>query len=165
MPASTVTSASFSLGASPEAVHEFLGMARVNLEHMGVDPDLLGNTEVVIAEVLNNIVEHAYAGAKCQSNSEIHVDLSRRKSGVAVLVRDHGLPMPNLELPRGALPDASADIDDLPEGGFGWYIIRELSRGLRYERSKDMNHLRLLVPQPAAEDAMESGSEELQQSA
>ncbi|MCV6597836.1 MAG: ATP-binding protein [Mangrovicoccus sp.] len=158
MPASVVTNASFHLGATPEAVHDLLSMARANLQFMDVEPDLLGNAEVVIAEVLNNIVEHAYAGAAPTNKAEIQVDLMRRKRGLAMLVLDHGRPMPNLQLPQGSLPNADGPVEDLPEGGFGWFIIRELSRGLQYRRIGNVNRLRLLIPKPAGEEELEAGA-------
>jgi serine/threonine-protein kinase RsbW len=97
-----------------------------------------GMAELVLAEVLNNIAEHAYAGA------EGGIDLSLRLSGGMVWceVVDQGAAMPGGNPPAGVLPQTvDLALDDLPEGGFGWHLIRSLTQGLTYARSGDRNHL------------------------
>lgn len=95
-----------------------------------------GTAELVLAEVLNNIVEHAYA----RHSGEIEVTLSRDARGILCEIADTGLPMPHEGLPAGQLP--ALDGDDLPEGGFGWHLIRTLSRDLEYRREGGKNLLR-----------------------
>ena len=96
-----------------------------------------GTAEIVLAEVLNNIVEHAYA----RHSGEIEVTLSRDAGGLLVQVVDTGLPMPDGTPPPGGLPALGAE-EDLPEGGFGWHLIRTLSRDLEYRRDGARNLLR-----------------------
>jgi serine/threonine-protein kinase RsbW len=36
--------------------------------------------------------------------------------------------------------------DDLPEGGFGWFLIRELTKDLQYVRHEDQNRLTFSIP-------------------
>lgn len=95
-----------------------------------------GTAEIVLAEVLNNIVEHAYNGQA----GVIIISLQHRRDGVLVQVRDHGQPFPRDEVPQGLLPAAGLR-ENLPEGGFGWYLIRNLVRDLSYQRKDDCNHL------------------------
>lgn len=92
--------------------------------------------EIVLAEVLNNIVEHAYAGQP----GSIVVSLNHNRHGVLVQVRDYGAAFPCHEVPKGDLPSLEA-CRDLPEGGFGWYMIRSLVRDLTYQREDGCNHL------------------------
>ncbi len=99
-----------------------------------------GTVEIVLAEVLNNIVEHAYA----QYPGIIDLSITPREGFLFVRLVDHGLPMPNGELPAGALRDPLA-MDDLPEGGFGWYLIRSLTEELAYARVADQNVLSFCV--------------------
>jgi serine/threonine-protein kinase RsbW len=94
-----------------------------------------GTAEVVLAEALNNIVEHAYA----TTLGEIEITLQPVPGGIACLIVDHGCPMPGGTLPAGTLPPQ--DAGDLPEGGFGWHLIRALSRDLHYRRADGRNHL------------------------
>lgn len=106
-----------------------------------------GTAEIVLAEVLNNIGEHAYARAR----GEIEVTIRPGPHGLACTVIDHGQSMPGSRPPAGDLPPVAAAVEDLPEGGFGWHLIRILARDLSYRRIADRNELRfLLVPEQSA---------------
>lgn len=104
-----------------------------------------GTAEIVLAEVLNNIVEHAYA----DMSGEIHITLCTQADGVVVAIRDQGHPFPQETLPQGALPQTYAS-HDLPEGGFGWFLIRSLVQNLTYRRDTTSNHLSFVLPTEAA---------------
>lgn len=108
----------------------------------GLSEESRGTAEIVLAEALNNVVEHAYATYP----GKIEVSMQRQNHGLAVEVVDRGLPMPQAGLPGGNLPAGSppqqVSLDDLPEGGFGWFLIRSLSQDLSYAREADRNCLR-----------------------
>ncbi len=82
-------------------------------------------TEIVFAEVLNNIVEHAYA----THIGPILVTVICGDGSVDCEVQDQGLPMPGLSPPFGQIPNRGV-MHDLPEGGFGWHLIRTLAKDL-----------------------------------
>jgi serine/threonine-protein kinase RsbW len=114
-------------------------------------PDQRGTVEVVLAEVLNNVAEHAYAGGPGQISVSLHL----QGAALACLVTDSGVAMPEGQLPAGVLPGQGADPDssyadlalsDLPEGGFGWHLIRHLTEGLHYERVGGQNRLSFTIP-------------------
>lgn len=109
----------------------------------GVGRDDRGTCETVLAEVLNNIVEHAYASA---THGHIGVTLSRDNCGLAVEVTDDGAPMPGGRLPDPRPAPLNVPRADLPEGGFGWSVIRSLTTGLDYRRENGTNRLRFRVP-------------------
>jgi serine/threonine-protein kinase RsbW len=92
-----------------------------------------GAAEIVLAEVLNNVVEHAYA----EFPGKIEIWVTRRENFLFIRIVDDGLPMPGGDLPGGKM----VRIDDLPEGGFGWYLIRNLSHELTYQRDGKRNIL------------------------
>lgn len=96
-----------------------------------------GTAEIVLAEVLNNIVEHAQA----RKAGEIEVWLRHTAQGLACTVIDRGRRMPHRRLPEGVPPDLSVASGDLPEGGFGWHLIRLLATDLAYHRHGDRNEL------------------------
>lgn len=105
--------------------------------------DERGTAELVLGEVLNNIVEHAYPSVP----GPIDLWLARTGAGLACKVADRGLAMRDGRAPVGALP-AGIDgaLEDLPEGGFGWYLIRTLTEHLKYERVQGQNHLTFTIP-------------------
>ncbi len=99
--------------------------------------DARGTAEIVLSEALNNVVEHAYAAQPGQ----IEVSITVETGALICAITDHGLPMPGEQLPAGR-PPAVSDLDDLPEGGFGWHMIRSLSHDLAYRRIEGRNELR-----------------------
>ena len=95
-----------------------------------------GIAEIVLAEVLNNVVEHAYGAL----SGEIRVVLSRNDSEILCQIRDQGRPMPTgLPAPGQSKPLVAGE--DLPEGGFGWFLIRTLAHDLSYARDGGDNVL------------------------
>jgi serine/threonine-protein kinase RsbW len=93
---------------------------------------------IVLGEALNNIVEHAYED---RGPGAIGITIWIRGPRIEVEITDAGRPLPP-RLVRGAtLPDISACWEDLPEGGFGWFIIHELTSDMMYERKGRSNVL------------------------
>ena len=121
--------------AEAGAVRQALQAACDTLLLRSLTEDARGTVQVVIAEALNNIVEHAYSTGE----GEIELSLKRKDGKLSVLITDRGHPMPGGHLREGRLPEP--DPADLPEGGFGWFLIRSLSQDLRYCRSEGRNHL------------------------
>jgi serine/threonine-protein kinase RsbW len=99
--------------------------------------------ELVLAEVLNNVVEHAYDADR---RGVIEISVARACDAIACEVIDRGRPMPDSALPEGRKPQTGGDTSDLPEGGFGWYLIRQLTRDLHYRRADGCNRLKFTVP-------------------
>ena len=128
--------------ANPVAVRSALEYARQSWHGAGVDPEICNTGEQVLAEVLNNVVEHAQAG---RPDGQIELDTRLRNDGVICAVRDDGAEMPGQELPEGKIHDLAMGRDDLPEGGFGWYMIHTLTEDLRYERQNGWNRLEFRI--------------------
>lgn len=87
---------------------------------------------LVLAEVLNNVAEHAYGGAV----GPVAVSLRSRGEIVMARVVDQGIVAPALT------EGADCDPDDLPEGGFGFGLIRALASGIDQQRRMGCNVLR-----------------------
>ncbi|MCR9114726.1 MAG: ATP-binding protein [Rhodobacteraceae bacterium] len=128
--------------AAEISVREALIESRRMLSEMGIDPEALGTLELILAEALNNIAEHAYAGLE---PGPLVIDMQRRADTLNIHLRDKGRPMPGDTLPKGRLPDSSGTRGTLPEGGFGWFLIRDLTDSITYRRDKGENHLHLVV--------------------
>lgn len=100
------------------------------------------NTQIVLAEVLNNITEHAYRGT--EGPIELTIDLLDGE--LRCILRDRGRPMPDGHAPAGSLPPPNCPLEALPEGGFGWYLIHSLTQGLSIERVQGWNVLSFALP-------------------
>ncbi len=130
--------------SDPFAVRHGLKSLFQSLLLQKLDEANRGKAEIVLAEALNNIVEHAYADGK----GEIELTICLNRQGLNCKIVDHGAPMPDGALPSGVLGSP----DDLPEGGFGWHLIRTLSEDLSYARVAGQNQLtfRLTTEQSVA---------------
>ena len=126
--------------ATPEAVRDMLAALRAHMQAVGAGGSLCGTVELCVAEALNNIVEHAYAG---QAPGLVWLTARSSDGGMTIELRDKGRPLPGLSVPRRQLPDASGGLDALPEGGFGWFLIHDLTRALSYARRAGQNLLTL----------------------
>lgn len=126
-----------SFAADLTTVRSVLRTTLADLQSVLPDPARSGDVELVLAEVLNNIVEHAYRGS-----SKGPVDLSAEtcKNGIRFMIADSGRPMPNDSLPTGARTELNCAFADLPEGGFGWILVRELAQDLQYRRENGINY-------------------------
>jgi serine/threonine-protein kinase RsbW len=96
--------------------------------------------------VLNNVVEHAYAE---HGRGVVEVEVELTSAALLFRVRDDGRPMPEGEAPAGEARDLEVGTDDLPEGGFGWFLIRELTEGLCYRRIGNRNELTFRIARDA----------------
>lgn len=99
----------------------------------------LGTLEIVLAEVLNNIVEHAYRGGGA---GEIGLSVAADPRMLSCEVCDYGTPLPAL-LPatEGGGTSVFGPDGALKEGGWGWHIIGRLTRDLTYRRQGGENRL------------------------
>ncbi|GGG73380.1 hypothetical protein GCM10011415_22090 [Salipiger pallidus] len=141
-PVTEQTMLDMSLESTPVAVRGALARVVETLCCMGWDEEPRGTVQLVIAEALNNIVEHAY-GAGCPG--QISLRLRATAELADIVMTDHGMALPGATLP-GAAP-ARLDVPryDLPEGGFGWQLIRGLSDRLSYRHSNGVNHLEIRI--------------------
>jgi serine/threonine-protein kinase RsbW len=130
------------IDAHPLAVRDSLRELRGSLAPLGLSPDQLATLEMVMAEVLNNIVEHAYRET---IGGVIHMSVVAGRDGVCCHICDSGMPMPDGGLPNGACVGSDTPLGRLPEGGFGWFMIRALCTDLVYRRIAGRNSLRLRI--------------------
>lgn len=131
------------LVAEPFAVRSVLeDLERCLIARLG-RAEVIGDLALVLAEVLNNVVEHAHAG---RTDGGISVEVFLRPCCVRCLIRDDGAAMPGLQLPLGLLPNSDTALEDLPEGGFGWFLIHNMTADLSYCREDGENRLQFHLP-------------------
>ena len=124
--------------ATPLDVRKALHTVMARFGNEGFEPEELGSLELALAETLNNIVEHAYAD---RADGEIDLRIARGPRGVYCEVTDDGRDMPDGIPPAGITLSAARPVADLPEGGFGWFLIREVTHDLRYMRIGGKNRV------------------------
>ncbi|MEM9970533.1 MAG: ATP-binding protein [Pseudomonadota bacterium] len=99
--------------------------------------------ELILAEALNNVVEHAYPPGH---DGNVKLVLRHGRAGLLIEIRDTGRPMPNGRTPLGLHPHENHPENALPEGGYGWYLIRQLTTDVVYDRENGENFLIFRVP-------------------
>lgn len=130
------------LSSEPSSIRMALARLIRRLAYQEIAPEALGKVELVLAEVMNNIVEHALEG---KNDGIIHLKAEKLTHTLAFEVSDSGNPMPNGQLPRRPMPITNLDIDSLPEGGFGWPLIHTLTDAIGYEYNNGMNVLKFSI--------------------
>lgn len=110
------------------------------LKSVGLVNERLGDIELALAEAINNIVEHAY---RDQPDGIVKARVMVETDHLIVRLRDTGAPMPSGQIPAARLAQLGGEIEDLPEGGFGWFLIHSLTSAVRYDREIGGNRLSL----------------------
>ncbi|SPH24137.1 Serine/threonine-protein kinase BtrW [Defluviimonas aquaemixtae] len=126
-----------SFRADPGVVRDVLRAAVARFARR-LSAEEAGTLELALAEVLNNVVEHGYAGLP---PGPVEIDITHDSDALWCQVSDEGHPMPDLKPPEGRLQPVTGMIDDLAEGGWGWALIRTLTADLNYARIDGRNEL------------------------
>ncbi len=92
-----------------------------------------------VTEALNNCIEHAYGNVR---ERPIELTWTADARSVQTALRDWGKPMEHL--PRGTCPDPLS----MPDGGWGWFIIRSCTDEVIYSTGPDGNLLTLVKHLP-----------------
>lgn len=125
------------------AAREALKRLMADLGPLDLDIEEAGTVELVMAEAINNVVEHGYPDP--EKGGPIRISCSHKADGLSIQMIDYGLRMPNGETPLGLSVQTDVDFMDMPEGGFGWFIIKDLAKDVVYRRVGDMNQLDLRI--------------------
>jgi len=126
--------------ATQWAVRDLLIDLRAWLRALNLSDVNCGTVEIALAEALNNVVEHAYPA---DLPGDIALDLALTAACLRCELRDQGAALPGLVPPDAGLPSIDGPRESLPEGGFGWSLIRTLTSRLSYERRDGENRLTL----------------------
>ncbi len=132
-----------SLAGTAHAVRDALAACRAQFSLMRVHPQKLDEIELVMAEILNNIVEHALAGKP--TTESIHISCRISGGFVSIVFNDPGTPYADKDLPCPEPRSAGAQARGLPEGGFGWGLIHLLAKDISYVRANHRNLLTIVM--------------------
>lgn len=127
--------------SSEMAVREALAGVIAGLDPLALDIEEVSTVELVLAEALNNIVEHAYPDTT--AGGLISIACRHKPDGLHVTIKDEGKTMPDGQVPIGMAPNVNVDVMDMPEGGFGWFLIKDLAKDIHYRREGGANLLDL----------------------
>jgi len=119
-------------------VRRALSSTMSGLGAMNLCEDDSSTVELVLAEVLNNVTEHAY---RDEATGMIELHLKQTENGLSCRVIDNGQCMPRNSPPQGHPPNPNRPLEMQPEGGFGWFLIRHLTSDLTYMRNAASNVL------------------------
>lgn len=125
------------------AARDALAQILKAMERANLDVEETCTVQLVLAEVLNNILEHAYPPT--DPAGSIHILCNHAANGLNFRITDHGRAMPDGQTPLGMPQPVDVDLVDLPEGGFGWFLIHNLAKDVVYERIGQNNLLCLRI--------------------
>jgi len=112
---------------------------RADMKGVALPEALLHAAQIVLAEICNNIVEHAYAA---RGAGEIRIRIWGPEAPLLFCIQDRGAAMPGGLIPRPNPPQADPTRpESWPEGGFGWSLVHTLTQRLEYWREDDVNTL------------------------
>jgi serine/threonine-protein kinase RsbW len=138
---------SLRFAATPTAVRAALLAVDAGLADAGAADDLRMRAQIALAEACNNIVEHAYPATAAVADASIQLDIAGDAGGLQITLRDRGRAMPDGPLPGREVPPLDpGDIAGLPEGGFGWALLRDMARAISLSRRNGQNTLRFRLP-------------------
>lgn len=101
--------------------------------------------EMAVAELATNVARHGYQGR----GGPLELDVIWDAAGLAITLRDEGLPFDPADGPPPPEPDPD-DPSTWPEGGMGLAIARAACDELRYRREDGLNVLTLYTADPLA---------------
>ncbi len=111
------------------------------LEQENVESDCIGDVMLVLAEALNNVIEHAYGS---EQKGHIQIKATLRAQTLSVQIVDRGKPF------DGPPDEVSLNTDkyalsEMPDGGFGWFLIKSLTEDIHFSHDGGQNKLTLVV--------------------
>lgn len=102
--------------------------------HNGIEKNICSELELCLTEALNNVIKHAY---KEDNSGKIDLTFSFEINELEIIIEDSGLPRTNFKEP--VLNYDPSDVNTLPEGGMGLYIIKNLMNIVSYNRIEGKN--------------------------
>jgi serine/threonine-protein kinase RsbW len=112
------------------------------MKEVCIDEEEIDNVSLVVAEALNNVIEHAYTYAE---DGRIELYLNHQNGQLTVKIVDQGAAFDGPPEKKEMGDHGAMDIMDLPEGGFGWFMIQTLCKEIAFVRENNRNNLTLVL--------------------
>ncbi|MGR3616967.1 MAG: ATP-binding protein [Paracoccaceae bacterium] len=126
--------------ATEDKTREGLSDIMAALKKADLTAEKQGDVEISVAEAVNNVVEHAYAGLP-PAMVQVSGQWNRDQLSVEILDSGHRFVAGRVPVAQQAAVDVP--LDDLPEGGFGWFLIHQLTSSVSYTHKDGNNVLTL----------------------
>lgn len=130
-----MTVQNFNIASEYANVIEINQQIRKYLSDNNLEEHLCNAVEICLTEALNNVIKHSYGGDNSKS---IDINIKRDNKILEIEIVDTGSPRKNLEIKE--LDFDPSDIDNLPEGGMGLFIIKQLMDEMTYHSADGKNH-------------------------
>ncbi len=124
----------YTINSDYKSVSTLVGEIKKLLELVGASPKETGEIQMCLTEALNNVVKHSYGG---KPGNEIQLNISLYKERIEFEILEYGLPRKNTGKPK--LEYDPNDINNLPEGGMGLFIIDKLMDSTEYSSDNGKN--------------------------
>ena len=134
-----MNSKKFTINSQFKNVSSVCFITKTFCEENLVSEDKIREIELSLAEALNNIIRHSY---KCDENNKIDIKMDCNEDHFSIKLTDYGESRKNLSKP--VLEFDPNDIDGLPEGGMGLFIIEQLMDDNHYFVDGDKNTFTLV---------------------
>lgn len=102
------------------------------------------SVELAVVEAVNNSIEHAY---QSEAGNSIDVTFEYDSDCLNIKISDYGVPMPKSVAGQlssvVSMPNAAAELDGLPESGWGMQLLKSVCDEVSYDRNQSCNTLSL----------------------
>lgn len=95
--------------------------------------------QLAVVEAINNVIKHAYEE---QSHHDVELSVSLYWDRMVFVVLDRGKKFS--DFPKKELQFDSQDLQSLPEGGMGLFIIQNVMDEIKYQSDQDINMLTMI---------------------
>lgn len=95
--------------------------------------------QLAVVEAINNVIKHAYEE---QSHHTVELSVSLYWNRMIFVILDRGKKFSGF--PRKELKFDSQDLQSLPEGGMGLFIIQNVMDEITYESDQGINILKMI---------------------
>lgn len=124
------------ISSTLENVSELVVLVSESLRAMSVLSVVIDDIEIAIAEAMTNIVKHAY---KYDETKKIEFSLSKLSEFIVIEIFDSA-PEIKLDFNKELVYDHE-NIDTLPEGGMGIFLMNKCMNSIELKRANNKNQL------------------------
>ena len=116
--------------------------------HLGLNEELCFELEIAVVEAVNNAIIHACAD---DPNQQLDLEITSQPDIITITLSDQGLCFDCFSEPPCPVTDSTA-IEELPESGFGLYLIHQVMDKVDYSSQKGINTLKMIKNLPSDRD-------------